>query len=142
MSVSRLVGLLTYFLKLGQYRDISYSGLEIFLYLSNFRKEVSQLTDWQTYKKFVINWKYCKKIPGMSPKIVRKIYYPGQEISLYCPIFSKDVSQLTDWQTYKKFKTILNQCKNIPGMSKKIWKRVHPELKISLYLSNFNNEVG
>ena len=41
----------------------------------------------------------CKNIPELSPNIFRKIYHPGQEISLYWPNFSKNISQLTDKQT-------------------------------------------
>ena len=39
------------------FRMISHPELEISLYLSNFSKKVSQLTDWQAYKKFRIIWK-------------------------------------------------------------------------------------
>ena len=55
----------------------------------------------------------------MSPKIFRKISLPDLEISLDGHIFSKEVSQLTDCQTYKKFKTIWMYCKNIPGKTLK-----------------------
>ena len=81
-------------------RKIYHPELEISLYLSNFSKEVSQLTDWQTYKKFRIIWNKCTNIPGMPPKNFRKISHPELEISLYLSNFSKKVSQLTDWQTY------------------------------------------
>ena len=64
-------------------REIYYPELDISHYLSNFSKEVSQLTDWQTYKQFSIIGKWCKNIQGMSPKNFRKISPPGQEISLY-----------------------------------------------------------
>ena len=39
----------------------------------------------------------------MSQKNVKKISHQEQEISLYLSNFSKEVSQLTDWQTYKQF---------------------------------------
>ena len=124
-------------------RKIYYPELEISLYLSNFSKEVSQLTDWQTYKKFRIIWNKCTNIPGMSPKNFRKISYPDLEISQHLCNFSKKVSQTTDWQTYKKFRIVWNKCTNIPGMSPKNFRKIsHPELEISLDLSNFSKEVS
>ena len=39
----------------------------------------------------------------MSPEIFRNISHQEQEISLHSSNFSKEVSQLTDWQTYKQF---------------------------------------
>ena len=125
------------------FRKISHPEQEISLHLSNFSKEVSQLTDWETYKFVGIIWNKCINIPGMSPKIFRKIPYQELEISQYLCNFSKKVSQITDWQTYKKFIFIWNQWSNIPGMSPKIFRqRSHPELEISLYLSNFHQEVS
>ena len=102
-----------------KFRKVSDPELEISLYLSNFSKKVSQLTYWQTYKKFVTIWNKCTNIPGMPPKKFRKIYHPELEISLYLSNLSKEVSQLTDWQTYKKFWIIWNWWTNIPGMSPK-----------------------
>ena len=67
-----------------------------YLNLCNFSKEISQITDWQTYKNFKIIWNQCAKIPGMSPGNFRKISLPELEISLYLYNFSKEVSQLTD----------------------------------------------
>jgi len=90
-----------------------------YLYLCNFSKEVSQITDWQTYKNFRIIWYKCTNIPGMPPKNFRKISHTELEISLYLSNFSKKVSQLTDWQTYKKFRIIWNKCTNIPGVPPK-----------------------
>ena len=102
-----------------KFRNIFNPEQEISLHLSNFSKEVSQLTDWQTYKKFRIIWNKCTNIQGMPPKIFRKISHPELKISLNLSNFSKEVSQLTYWQTYKKFRIIWNKCTNIPGMSPK-----------------------
>ena len=125
------------------FRKISLPELEISPYMYNFSKEVSQLTDWQTYKKFRIIWNKCTNIPGMSPKNFRKISYPDLEISQYLCNFSKKVSQITDWQTYKKFRIIWNKCTNILGMPPKNFRKISdPELEISLYLSNFSKEVS
>ena len=125
------------------FRKISHTELEISLYLSNFSKKVSQLTDWQTYKKFRIIWKWCNNIPGMSPKNFRKISHPELEISLDLSNFSKEVSQPTDWQTYKKFRIIWKLWNNIPGMSPKIFRKIsHSGPEICLYLSNFSKEVS
>ena len=125
------------------FRNISLPEVEILLYLCNFSKEVSQLTDWQTYKKFKIIWKKCTNIPGMPPKKFRKISHTELEISLYLFNFSKKVSQLTDWQTYMKFRIIWNKCTNIPGMPPKNFRKIsHTELEISLYLSNFSKKVS
>ena len=74
--------------------------------MSNFGKTVSKQTDWQTYMKFRIISSKCTNIPGISPRKMRNISHPELEISLYLSNFSKKVSQLTDWQTYKKFKII------------------------------------
>ena len=124
-------------------RKISHPEQEIFLYLSNFSKKVSQLTYWQTYKKFVTIWNKCTNIPGMPPKNFRKISHPELEISLYLSNFSKKVSQLTDWQTYKKFWIIWKMCTNILEMSPKYFRKTsHPQLEISLHLSNFSKEVS
>ena len=118
---------------------IPHLGPEMCLYLSNFSKDVSQLTDWQTHKKFRIIWKWCNNILGMSPKIFRKISHSGPEICLYLSNFSKEVSQLTDWQTYKKFRIIWKWCNNIPGMSPKFFRKIsHPGPEISLYLFSFS----
>ena len=90
--------------------------LEKSLYLSNFSKEVCHLTDWQTYKKFRIISKWCNNIPGMCPKMFRKISHSGPEIWLYLSNFSKEVSQLTDWQTCKQFgspRILINVSKNV-----------------------------
>ena len=125
------------------FRKLSQPELEISLYLSNISKEVSQLTDWQTYKKFTIIWKQCTNIQGMSPKSFRKIYHPELDISLYLCNFSKEVSQLTDWQTYTKLIIIWKKWINIPGMSPKIFRKIsHPEQEIYLYLSKFRREVS
>ena len=126
-----------------KFRNIFYSELEIFQYLCNWSKEVSQLTDWQTCKKFRIIWKWCSNILGMSQKYFRKMAHSGPEICLYLSNLSKEVSQLTDWQTYKKFRIIRKWCNNIPGMSLKNFRKIsHPELEISLHLSNFSKEVS
>ena len=106
------------------FRKISHPEQEISLHLSNFSKEVSPLTDWQTYKKFRIFRKWCSNIIGMSPKNFRKISHPQLEIYLYLSKLSKEVSQLTDWQTYKKFRIIWKWCTNIPGMSQKIFRKI------------------
>ena len=47
-------------------------------------------------------------IPVMSPKNFRKVSHPQLKISLYMSNFSKEESQLTDYQTYKKFIIIWN----------------------------------
>ena len=87
-------------------RDISHQEQEISLYLSNFSKEVSQTTDWQTCNNFRIICKKSKNILGMSPKNFRKISHSELEICLDMSNFSKEVSQLTDRQTHKKFRII------------------------------------
>ena len=65
------------------FRNISLPEVEILLYLCNFSKEVSKLTDGQTYKKFRIIWKKCTNIPGVPPKKFRKIPLPERDISLH-----------------------------------------------------------
>ena len=65
------------------------------------------------------------------------------EVSLYFSNFSKEVSQLTDWKIYKKFRFIWNQCTNIIEMSPKNFRKIsNSDLEISLYLSNFSKEVS
>ena len=90
------------------FRKISHTELEISLYLSDFSEEISRMKNWQTYKKLTTIWNKCSNIPGMPPKNFRKISHTELEISLYLSNFSKRVSQLTDWQTYKKFRIISN----------------------------------
>ena len=90
------------------FRKISHSELEISLYLSNFRKEVSHIRDWETYKIFIIIPKWCNNIPWTSPKSLRMICHLDVEISLHLSNFSKEICQLTDWQTKKKFEYIWN----------------------------------
>ena len=77
-------------------RKISHPEQEIFLYWPYFSKEASQLTHKQTSMKLVTIWEQCKNIPGMSPKICRKIFHPEQDISLSWLNFRKEVSQLTN----------------------------------------------
>ena len=125
------------------FRKIFHPELEISLHLSNFIKKVSQLTDWETHNFFRIIWNKCINIPGMSPKIFRKISHPEQEISLHLSNFSKEVSQITDWYTYNKFKIIQNKCTYIPRMSPKIFRKIsYPDLEISQYLCNFSKKVS
>ena len=79
----------------------------------------------------------------MSPKIFRKIPHPELEISQYLCNFSKKVSQIMDWQTYKNFRIIWNKCTNIAGMPPKNFRKIsYPELEISLYLWNFSKKVN
>ena len=121
------------------FRKIYHSGVDISLYLYNFSKVVSQLTDWQTYMKFRIIWNKCTNIPWMPPKNFRKISHTELDISPYLSNFSKKVSQLTDWQTYKKFRIIWNQCKNILGMSSKVFCKIsNLEAKILNSLVNWS----
>ena len=125
------------------FRIISHPELDLSLYFYNFSKDVSQLTDWQTYKKIRNIWNWCTKVPRMSPRNFRKIYHPELDLSLHVYNFSKEVSQLTYWQTYKKFRIIWNWPAIIPEMSSKNFRKIsHPELDISLYLSNFSKEVS
>ena len=87
-------------------KDIS-SGtgdIPIFVY---FSKEVSQLTDWQTYTKCIIIWKKCTSILGMSPKKIREISHPELEISLHLSNFSKELSQLRDIQEIQNYLKIV-----------------------------------
>ena len=55
----------------------------------------------------------------MPPKNFKKISHPELEISLYLYHFSKEVSPLTDCQTYTNFRIIWNKCTIIPGMPPK-----------------------
>ena len=55
----------------------------------------------------------------MYTKSFRKIFQPELEIHLYLHDFRKEVSQITDGQTYKEMGSILNKCTNIPGMFSK-----------------------
>ena len=125
-----------------KFRKISHPEQEISLYLSNYSKKVSQLTYWQTYKKCVTIWKKCTNIPGMPPKNFRNISLPEVKILLYLCSFSKEVSKLTDGQTYKKFRIIWNWHANISEMSPRNFRKIsHPELELSLYLYNIRKEV-
>ena len=120
------------------FRKISHPEQEISLYKPNFSKEVSQLTDWQTYKKIRIIWNKCINIPGMPPRKFRRISHPLLEIYLYWPNFSKEISQLTDWKTYKKFGITQKKSRNILGMSPNNSRMIsRPKLEISLYWPNF-----
>ena len=79
----------------------------------------------------------------MSPEKLRKMFLPELEISLHLYNLSKEVSQLTDRQTYMNFRIIWNKCKNIPGMPPKKFRKISPtELEVSLYLSNFSKRVS
>ena len=89
-------------------------------------------------KKLEMIWKKYTSIQEMSPKHFRKISHPEVEISLYLSIFSKKVSQLTDWQTYKKFRIIRYWSRNILGMSPKDFRKIsHLEPKILNSLVNW-----
>ena len=125
------------------FSKLSHPELEISLYLSNISKEVSQLKDWQTYKKFTIIGKQRTNIQGMSPKSFKKIFHLELEISLYLSNFSKEVSQKTNWKTCKKFRFIWNKCANIPGVCQKVFINIcHPEVEISLYWPNISIKVA
>ena len=62
------------------FRKTSHPELELSLYLSNFSKKISQLIDWDTYKKFMIIRNWCTNILGMSPEDFRKISHPEPKI--------------------------------------------------------------
>ena len=49
-----------------------------------------------------------QEISRMSPNNLGKISHQEEDISLYLSNFSKEVSQLTDRLTYKKFRIIWN----------------------------------
>ena len=69
--------------------------------------------------------------------------YGGFEGSRSTRALASSVLQITDWQTYKKFRIIWNKCTNILGMPPKNFRKISdPELEISLYLSNFSKEVS
>ena len=79
----------------------------------------------------------------MSPKNFRKVSHPELEISLYLSNFSKRVSKLIDWKTYKKFKIIWINWKNIRGKPPKIFRKIsYPELEIYLYQPDFSKGVS
>ena len=75
-----------------------------------------EITNWERYKRLTDrlediqelqnNLKIAQKYPRNVSKKLRNISYPELEISLYWHNFSKDVSQLRDWKTYKKFNII------------------------------------
>ena len=67
--------------------------MEISLYISNFSKEVSQLTDPQENQKY---FDLVYKDPRNVPPTIRKISQSELDISLYLSNFTKEVSQLTD----------------------------------------------
>ena len=54
------------------FRKTSLPELQISLYLSNFRKEEGQITDWQTYKKNLNNMEIGQKYPGNVSKKFQK----------------------------------------------------------------------
>ena len=111
--------------------------------LSNFGKEVSKLTDWETYKTLLSIWKWCRNISGMSPKNFIQISNPEQEKSLYLSNISKEVIQPTDWQTFKKFRIIRKWYNKIIGMSPKNFRKIaYSGPEISLYFSNIGKEVS
>ena len=123
------------------FRKISHPGQEISLCRPHFSKEVSQLkTDRQTK---ICN--YLEKVYNYLRNVSKKFQKDISSRTRYNPlfIFDKDVSKQTDWQTYMKFRIICSYGTNIPGISpEKIRKISHPELEISLYLSNFSKEVS
>ena len=75
---------------------IAHPEQEKSLYFLNLSKEISQLTDSETYKNIVIIGKECTNIPGMPQKNFRNISPPNQDISLYWPNFCKEVSKVID----------------------------------------------
>ena len=69
-------------------RNISHPELDISLHLSYFSKEVSPLTDWQTYMNFTSIWIYCTNTQGMSPKSFIQFHQEGRQIlgvQVICP---------------------------------------------------------
>ena len=105
--------------------------------LSNFNKEVSKQTDWQTYMKFRIICNKCTNIPGMSPKDFRKISHPGLDISLYLSNFSKEVSQLTDWHTCKKIRKNWSFGSQNDDLSKRSFRNWNTQGRYHRKLSNW-----
>ena len=88
---------------------------------------MSRLTDIQEISNHVkVEYKHPR---NLSKKIQIHIDHPEQEISLFLYNFSKEVSKIIDWKTYKKFVTI---CINIPVMPpENLRKLAHSELEIS-----------
>ena len=92
------------------FRKIYHAELEISLYRHNLSKELSQLTDWKTYKKLASIKNYCSNIVVMFQKKFRKISHSELVISLYLYYLSKEASKLRDWLTYMKLRIILILC--------------------------------
>ena len=126
-----------------KFRKISHPELEISLHLSCFSKEISQLKDWQTYKKIQ---NYLEKVyqhPRNVSNQIKNRSYPELEISQYSCDISKKVSQITDSQTYKKIRIIWNKCTKIPLVSPKRYRKLsYPELEISQYSCTFRKKVN
>ena len=101
----------------------------------NFNKEVRKKQTDRCIKDFGIIFKDSGTIQGMCLKIFRKISVPELELSLYWHNFSKKLSQLTDWQTYMKFRIIWNFYTDIPGKPPKISERYLLQIWRHSYMS-------
>ena len=120
-----------------RFKKISHPDLEISLYLSNFGKEVSQLTDWQTYKKF-------PDLFGTSVQTSQESLQKNSERFIiqnqrYLYISSKPTNRLTDIQEIQHYLGLASQ--HIINVSKNCRKISLSELEKSLYSSNFSKEV-
>ena len=91
--------------------------------LAKFSKEVSQLTDWETYKKFRIICINCRFIPGRPPKIFRKTSHAKIEISLkYLILVSNSANQQADRHT-RNSEWFGNSLQTFQECLQKIWER-------------------
>ena len=132
--------------------------LEISLNLLDFIKEVCQLPDWQTYKKFrvilslIFTWlrltwsiqNYLEPVYQCLRNVFKKFQkdMASRSVGILLFNFGKEVSKQPDWHTYKKFRITWMEpvYQHLRNVSKKSRKISHPELEISL--SNFGKEVS
>ena len=116
LYVCQSVSWLNFLLKLDKYRDISSSVWDIFLkffggipgmFLHLFQIILNFMYVCQSVSLLTSLLKLYKH-SRKSPIKFSMISHPELEIFLYEPSFCKEASQLTDWQTYKKFRIIWN----------------------------------
>ena len=108
LYVCQSVSWLTSLLKLYKYRDVFYSGWYIFL---------------KSFGEILLMLRHSWDFHTLIPKNSGKTFHPEQEISLHFSNFRKEVSQLTDWQTYKKLNSFGNGVQTSQECLKKVSER-------------------
>ena len=107
-----------------KFRKISHSEQEISKDLSYYSKETIQLKDWQTYKNLKLFGNGVQTSQECLEKLSERYLIQNRRYPYIGLNFSKELSQLTDWQTYQNLNFLANSVQTFQECLKKIQKDI------------------